>query len=95
MLEGDFGPLNLSLLCHTSELPAEFGALGEACGSEWMALRYKPATWIHHISTPISEVTLVDALAGLSLAAQAQSLVGNQLVSGETIMEFDHLHVFG
>ena len=59
-----------------------------------MALRDESTTWIHHVSTPVSLVSLVDALTGLSFTAQAQSLVDNQLVSGETVMMFDHLLVF-
>ena len=60
-------------------LPRQFGALGEAGGTERVALGDQAAGRVDDKLAAVGVVAAVDELAGLALGAQAQVLVREQL----------------
>jgi len=86
VLEAVLDVVNLAFLGHSSELPAEFSALSETSGTEGMSLGDKAATGVDHDTSSISKFVVIDGGASSSSGAKADSLIGAELVSGETIM---------
>ena len=91
VLEGDARIADLPLVSHATQLPAELGALGEACGSEWVALRDKPAARVDDAATAICEVIAIYCLTCLAFLAQAQRLVCDELVCAKAVMKFNNI----
>jgi len=86
MLESMFDVIYLSFLCHSSELPAEFSALGEASGTEGMSLRDESTTWVYYNTTTIGEFVVIDGISSLTDGAKSNSLISTKLISRETVM---------
>lgn len=77
VLEGVLGTLNLSLFSHTSELPVEFGELGESGSTEWVSLADKSSGGVDDDSSSVGVLSLVDEFSSLSLWAELECLVGD------------------
>src|SRR5690606_37499427 len=95
VLEGDLRAVDLTLVRGSAELPGEFGALREACCSEGVALRDEAAGRVDHPASAVGGVVGVDELAAVTFGAQSKCLVGQQLVGGEAVVEFDDVDVVG
>ena len=95
VLNTDLGSVNLALLSHASELPAELSALGHACGSKWVALGDQATAWIHDASAAVGELIAIDSLAGLALWAEAERLIRDELVSAEAVVQLYDVDVGG
>ena len=58
-----------------------------------MTLGEQTARGIDHPLAAIGDVTFIDQLLGAAFLAQAQGLVGDQLIGGEAVVQFDDIHV--
>ena len=58
-----------------------------------MSLGDEPTRRIDHVFPSIGVVTPVDEFRRPTLGAQTQALVGQKLVGGETVVQFDHVHI--
>jgi len=85
--------LDLSLLCQSTQLPAQLSTLSQASGAERMTLGDEAAGGIDDPFATICVVSSVDQLTCFSLLAQSQGLVGDELVCREAIVQLDHLHI--
>src|SRR6185295_18352126 len=95
VLEADLGPLDLTLAAEASELLVQLEALRETGGAEGMALREQTARRIHHPAPSVGHGVVVNQLPGLALAAEPESLVRDELIRREAIVELDHVDVLG
>ena len=87
--------VDLTLVGGAAQLPGELGALGEAGGAERVALGDQAAGGVDDPAAAVGGVVVVDELAALALAAQAERLVGQQLVGGEAVVQLDDVDVVG
>ena len=91
VLQGDASALDLALHCHASELPAKLRALGQASSPKRVTLRDETTARIDDTLTTKGEIISINGFAGLTLLAESQCLVSNQLICAEAIVEFDHI----
>src|SRR6187402_876136 len=82
VLERDFSALDLRGTCRAAQLPRQLVALRKPGGAERMSLRQQSAGRICHDPATIGVVAVIDELAGFALAAEAERLVGDELVVG-------------
>ena len=95
MLERDLGVLDLALVGLAAQLPHELGALREAGGAERVALREQAARGVGDELAAVGVVAVPDELLGLALLAEAERLVGEELVGGEAVVQLDDVDVLG
>ena len=95
MLQGYGGVGHLAIATLATQLPRQLSALREARGTERVALGDQAARGVDDPLATIGDVARVDEPGGLAVTAQAKSLVGNELVAREAVVELDHLHVVG
>ena len=84
---------NLPGRSFSAQLPANFSALGKACGAEGMAFRDKSAGWVDDPFASIGDIAVRDKMTSLALGAQSKAFVSNELVGGEAVVELNDLHV--
>jgi len=86
MLESMSDVIYLSFLCHSSELPTEFSALGKTSSTERMSLRDESTTGVYYNTTTIGEFVVIDGLSSSTNGAKSNSLISTKLISRETVM---------
>src|SRR5262249_16855254 len=83
--------LHLPLLGLPAQLPDQLGTLRQTGGSERVPLRQQTARWIHHPTAAVGGRLVFDQLLALALLAHAQTLVADQLVGAEAVVQLDDL----
>src|SRR5689334_6015740 len=77
----------------TAKLPRQLVALREAGRAERMALRQETTGRIGDDATAIGVVAVIDELGRLALLAEAKTLIGDQLVLGEAVVQLDDVEI--
>src|SRR6185369_11609027 len=93
VLQRDLRALDLPRAGEPAELLVQLEALREPRGAERVALREKTTRRVHHPLAAVGGLILLDETARLALAAEAEALVGDELVRREAIVQLDDLHV--
>ena len=93
MLKGEACAVDLPRLGSTAKLMDELIALGEACRSERMAFREQAAGRVGDVTPAIRVIAVEDELLCLTLAAEAERLVGDELVLRKAIVQFDDIDI--
>ena len=93
MLQSDLYAWDLSFVGHRSELPADFRALGHSGSPEWVALGDEASRRIYHNSSSVGVLSIVDEFLSPPFWAKSERLVGDELVSGKTIVKFHDLDI--
>src|ERR1700744_4206823 len=70
-----------------AKLPNQLGALRKSGGAERMSLRQQPSRWIDHDLAAVAVVAVVDEARGSPFRRQAKSLIGQDLVRGEAVVQ--------
>ncbi len=95
VLQRDLGVRRPGACRPAAELPHELRALREPGGAERVALREQAARRVGDELAAVGVVAVPDELLGLALLAEAERLVGEELVGGEAVVELDDVHVLG
>uniref|UniRef100_A0A182NXB3 Uncharacterized protein n=1 Tax=Anopheles dirus TaxID=7168 RepID=A0A182NXB3_9DIPT len=93
MLQRQFGALHLTLVRLTAQLPAQLRTLRQARRAERMSLGDQTTARVDNHTTTVRVVATVNELACLAWLAQPERFVRDQLVSGEAIVQLDHIDV--
>src|SRR4051812_46481513 len=93
VLQRDLGALDLAGFGLAAQVPDQLGALREAGGAERVALREQAAGRVGDELAAVGVVAVPDELLGAAFLAQAERLVGEQLVGGEAVVELDDVDV--
>src|SRR5690606_35083333 len=80
VLQRDLGPLDLAPVGLAAELPDQLGALGQAGGAQRVALAEQAAGRVGDHLAAVGVAAVPDELLRLALLAQAERLVGEDLV---------------
>src|SRR3546814_20067399 len=73
-----------------AQLMREFEALRETRRAERMALGKQPARGVGAHLAAIAVVAIVEDFLGAALGAEAQRLLGDEFVGGDTVVKPDH-----
>ena len=95
MLKREPGALDLARVGLAAQLLDQLGALRKAGGTQRVPLREKPPRGIGDVLSAIGIVAIIDELPGLAVPAEAEGLVGDELVLGKAVVQFHHVQVFG
>ena len=93
MLQRSGDVVDLSFVGGAAQLPGQLGALRQPRRTERMSLGDQAAGRVDHPPPAVCGVVVVDELRCLTLGAQAEGFVQQQLVGGEAVVQFDHLEV--
>src|SRR3546814_19647953 len=95
MLERMAGAFDLAPVGAAAQLMREFEALRETRRAERMALGKQPARGVGDHLAAIAVVAIVDEFLGAALGAEAERLIGDEFVGGETVVKLDHRDIVG
>ena len=94
MLKREPGALDLARVGLAAQLLDQLGALRKAGGTQRVPLREKPPRGIGDVLSAIGIVAIIDELPGLAVPAEAEGLVGDELVLGKAVVQLHHVNVF-
>ena len=86
---------HLPLIRLPSKLGHKLITLSEPSCTQWVAFADQTTAWVHHKLPAIGVVAGVYERPSASLRAETKSLVGDELVGGEAVVELDNLDVPG
>jgi hypothetical protein len=95
VLQRDPRAIDLALAGGAAQLVGQFVALGQAGRAQRVPLGQQAAGRIGDDLAAVGVVAVVDEFVGAAFRAQAERFVGDQLVVGEAVVQFDHVRSSG
>jgi hypothetical protein len=95
VLEGNLAIGDLASTSHLSQLPAKLSALSETGSTKRVALGDQTSGRVNDPFSTVGDVATIDQLTCLTNRAELKSLIGDQLIRGEAIVQLNDLSILG